>query len=73
MREGIDLAAPTGKMLAGIFASLAKFERALIMERAEAVRDSSRAAGKTVAPGPWTPRVWRNTRHFIKDPVSSRR
>ena len=46
LREGIDLATPTGRMLAGIFASLAEYERALIHERAEAARDAARARGK---------------------------
>lgn len=48
LREGIDLATPTGRMLAGIFASLAEYERALIMERAEAARDAARARGRQV-------------------------
>ena len=48
LREGIDLATPTGKILAGIFASLAEYERALIIERAEAARDSARARGRQV-------------------------
>ncbi len=48
LREGIDLTTPTGRMLAGIFASLAEYERALILERAEAARDSARARGRQV-------------------------
>ena len=35
-------------MLAGIFASLAEYERALMMERAEAARDAARARGRQV-------------------------
>jgi DNA invertase Pin-like site-specific DNA recombinase len=46
LREGIDLTTPTGRMLAGIFASLAEYERALILERAEAARDAARARGR---------------------------
>lgn len=46
LREGIDLTTPTGKLLAGIFASLAEYERALILERAEAARDAARARGR---------------------------
>ncbi len=48
IREGIDLYAPTGRMLAGIFANLAEYERALIMERAEAARDAARIRGRQV-------------------------
>lgn len=46
LREGIDLTTPTGRMLAGIFASMAEYERALILERAEAARDAARARGR---------------------------
>jgi DNA invertase Pin-like site-specific DNA recombinase len=48
LREGIDLSTPTGRMLAGIFASLAEYERALILERAEAAREAARARGRQV-------------------------
>jgi DNA invertase Pin-like site-specific DNA recombinase len=48
IREGIDLSTPTGRMLAGIFASLAEYERALIIERAEAARDAARIRGRQV-------------------------
>lgn len=48
LREGIDLATPTGRMLAGIFASLAAYERELILERADAARDAARARGRQV-------------------------
>ena len=48
LREGIDLTTPTGRMLAGIFASLAEYERALLLERAEAARDAARARGRQV-------------------------
>lgn len=46
LREGIDLSTSTGRMLAGIFASMAEYERALILERAEAARDAARARGR---------------------------
>jgi DNA invertase Pin-like site-specific DNA recombinase len=52
LREGIDLNTPTGRMLAGIFASLAEYERALIMERAEAAREAARARGRQVGRPP---------------------
>lgn len=46
LREGVDFSQPIGKMLAGIFASLAEYERALIRERADAAREAARARGK---------------------------
>lgn len=46
LREGIDLTTPTGRMLAGIFASLAEYERALIKERAEAAREAAHTRGR---------------------------
>jgi DNA invertase Pin-like site-specific DNA recombinase len=46
LREGIDYSQPLGKMLAGIFASLAEYERALVSERAEAAREAAKARGK---------------------------
>jgi DNA invertase Pin-like site-specific DNA recombinase len=56
LREGIDLATPTGKMLAGIFAAMAEYERALIIERADAAREAARARGKQVGrPAKLTP------------------
>ncbi|OLT00565.1 hypothetical protein BJF90_34555 [Pseudonocardia sp. CNS-004] len=38
LREGIDYSTPTGRMVAGIFASLAEYEHTLINERAESAR-----------------------------------
>ena len=52
LREGIDLSTPTGRMMAGIFASLAEYERALIIERAEVAREAARARGKQVGRSP---------------------
>lgn len=46
LREGIDYSQPLGKMLAGIFASLAEYERALIKERADAARQAARIRGR---------------------------
>jgi DNA invertase Pin-like site-specific DNA recombinase len=46
LREGIDYSTPTGKMVAGIFASLAEYEHTLINERAEAAREAARDRGK---------------------------
>jgi DNA invertase Pin-like site-specific DNA recombinase len=48
LRESVDFSTPTGKMLAGIFGSLAEYERALILERAESARDAARARGRQV-------------------------
>jgi DNA invertase Pin-like site-specific DNA recombinase len=48
LREGIDYSTPVGRMVAGIFASLAEYERTLINERAAAARDAARARGKPV-------------------------
>lgn len=46
LREGIDYSTPTGRMLAGIFAALASYERELMHERAAAARAAARARGK---------------------------
>ncbi|HET9255766.1 MAG TPA: recombinase family protein [Pseudonocardiaceae bacterium] len=46
LREGIDYSTPVGRMVAGIFASLAEYERELIYERAAAARRAARARGK---------------------------
>lgn len=46
LREGIDYSSPVGRMVAGIFASLAEYERELIHERAAVARQAARARGK---------------------------
>ena len=46
LREGIDYSTATGRMLAGIFAALAAYERELMHERAAAARAAARARGK---------------------------
>jgi DNA invertase Pin-like site-specific DNA recombinase len=46
LREGVDFSQPLGKMLAGIFAAMAEYERNLIKERADAAREAARARGK---------------------------
>jgi len=46
LREGIDYSTATGRMLAGIFAALAAYERDLIHERAAAARAAARARGR---------------------------
>jgi DNA invertase Pin-like site-specific DNA recombinase len=45
-REGIDYSTAVGRMVAGIFAALAKYERELIHERAAVARHAARARGK---------------------------
>jgi DNA invertase Pin-like site-specific DNA recombinase len=46
LREGIDYSSPTGRMLAGIFAALAGYERELMHERAAAARQAARLRGR---------------------------
>ncbi|MGI8682556.1 MAG: recombinase family protein [Mycobacteriales bacterium] len=46
LREGIDYATPTGRMLAGIFAALAGYERDLMHERAATGRHAARLRGR---------------------------
>lgn len=48
LNDGIDYSTPTGRMLAGILASLAEYERTLINERAEVAREAARTRGKQV-------------------------
>jgi DNA invertase Pin-like site-specific DNA recombinase len=48
LREGIDTGTATGRMIAGIFASLAEYERVLINERATVAREAARARGRQV-------------------------
>jgi DNA invertase Pin-like site-specific DNA recombinase len=46
LREGIDYSTPAGRMLAGIFAALAAYERDLMHERAAAAREAARLRGR---------------------------
>src|SRR3546814_504511 len=46
LREGIDTSTPAGRMVAGVFASLAELERELIHERAAVAREAAKARGK---------------------------
>lgn len=46
LREGIDYSTPTGRMLAGIFAALAGYERELMHERAAVVCEAARLRGR---------------------------
>jgi len=63
LREGIDYSTPTGRMLAGIFASLAEYERELMHERAAAARNAARLRGRhTGRPSRLTPAQTRQVR-----------
>jgi len=63
LREGIDYSTPTGRMLAGIFASLAEYERELMHERAAAARAAARLRGRhTGRPPRLTPAQTRQVR-----------
>lgn len=46
IREGIDTSGPAGRMVFHIFASLADFEHATILERTEKGRQAAAAAGR---------------------------
>jgi DNA invertase Pin-like site-specific DNA recombinase len=48
LREGVDFGTSVGRMIAGIFASLAEYERTLINERAAAAREARALRGKPV-------------------------
>lgn len=48
LREGVDFSTNMGKMVAGIFASLASYERELIIERSQVAREAARARGAQV-------------------------
>lgn len=52
LREGIDYSTATGRMLAGIFAALAAYERELMHERAAAARQAARARGRSTGRPP---------------------
>jgi DNA invertase Pin-like site-specific DNA recombinase len=47
LKEGIDTSTSTGRMLAGIFASLAEYERELNHERVRAARVAAGESGRT--------------------------
>jgi DNA invertase Pin-like site-specific DNA recombinase len=48
LRESVDFSTSVGRMVAGIFASLAEYERTLINERAAAARTARQLRGKSV-------------------------
>lgn len=79
MREGIDLATPAGRMLAGVLASLAQYEREVSRERQTAGIQAARAAGKRwggrKAGSKWkvTPELERQVRSLraAKEPIAA--
>lgn len=46
LRESIDTGTSVGRMLTGLFAALAEYERSLIAERAEVAREAAAARGR---------------------------
>lgn len=48
LREGIDTSNPTGRMVAGVLASLAELELELARERREAAREARRKRGQPI-------------------------
>ncbi len=66
LREGIDYSTSTGRMLAGIFAALAEYERELIHERAATARAAARLRGRhTGRPPRLTPTQIRQGAHCV--------
>lgn len=51
--EGIDTSTPSGKMVFGVIASLAEFERSLIIERVRAGLRRAKAQGKRLGRAPF--------------------
>lgn len=47
LKEGVDYSTPAGRLVAGIFASLAQFERENMLERASEARAAAQARGLT--------------------------
>jgi DNA invertase Pin-like site-specific DNA recombinase len=48
LNDGVDYSTPTGRMIAGILAALAEYERTLINERAQVAREAAKLRGKQV-------------------------
>jgi len=58
LHEGVDTATPNGRLIFGIFASIAEFERELIRDRVRSGIASARAKGKRIGRPAAVPR-WR--------------
>lgn len=48
LHEGVDTSSPNGRLIFGIFASIAEFERELIIDRIKSGLELARARGKTL-------------------------
>jgi DNA invertase Pin-like site-specific DNA recombinase len=67
LREGVDFSTDMGRLLAGIFASLAEYERKLIKERAAAAREAARSRGKRVGRKPALTKAQAATARKMRD------
>jgi DNA invertase Pin-like site-specific DNA recombinase len=48
IHEGVDTSTPNGRLIVGIFASIAEFERELIRDRVRSGLAAARAKGKRI-------------------------
>src|SRR6201998_1839868 len=48
LHEGVDTSTPNGRLIFGIFASIAEFERELIRDRVKSVISAARSKGKSL-------------------------
>ena len=61
LHEGVDTSTPNGRLVFGIFASIAEFERELIRDRVKSGIAAARAKGKLVG----RPRVKADIAHIL--------
>ena len=69
LREGVDYSTATGRMLAGIFAALAGYERELMLQRAAAAREAARLRGRHTGGPPKHQRARQHLRGVSGDGV----